>query len=72
MTIIDEIKKHAAEVELAEARFLDANDRIPKDKRKVVKVCLKFIDGREFVASMKDYKYLENVQFKLRPTQNDS
>lgn len=71
MNIVEEVKKYASLVELQAANFLDSKGEMPEDKRKIVKVQLIFIDGKEFMVSIKDFEQLENVQFMLRPTRDD-
>lgn len=72
MSIVDEIKQHADQIELLGVNFLDKDGKIAKKPEQHTHVKLMFIDGKDFTCSMCEFKEFDNYQFKLRPSRNNS
>mgnify|MGYP003595005367 CR=1 FL=1 len=72
MSIVDDIRNHADKMELAGVNFYDKKGRIARQIKDAKKVKLWFVDGKEFLCTMKEFSHFDMYQFKLRPAQNNS
>lgn len=70
--LCDQVKEHAAEIEVAEFKFLNAGGKIAGHYKQVKTIYIRFIDGKEFKLSKRDFDELENFNFKLRPSRDDA
>ena len=68
----EDVKAHAADMELAAVDFLDKHGRKGACWDAVASVRLTFIDGAVAELPRAEFDKLEAVTFKLRPKQNDA
>lgn len=75
MTIItpkaDAVRAHADNVELAGVDFLDVNDRVGARGYAVHTIRLTFIDGAVARLTPREFKKLDDYEFRLRPVLNN-
>jgi hypothetical protein len=72
MSVVDDVKKHSAEYELAGVDFLDEKGHIGARGKAVTDVRLKFIDGRRFTLTILQFNEIGDHHFQLRPVRDDA
>lgn len=70
--LCDAVKEHAGKIELGGIYFLNAGGRKARHYDAVKTIQIQFIDGRVFNLTKRDFKELENFNFKLRPKIDDA
>lgn len=67
----EDVKKHAANMELIAIDFLDNEGNYAKDSKSFKFVRLHFVDGKTFTLTRHEMEIMKDFQFNLRPSMDN-
>jgi len=70
--LLQELREHAATMEVSAFDFLDRNDRLAGDRGGYTKIRITFQDGKVITLPRRLEPHFRTQQFKLRPARDDA